>query len=384
MAPRQSRGVMRSPKQPAKLAMLLLLALLLLCNRIGDVHGKAIHENSVDLHALLDFKKGISKDSQGALSNWNTTIHFCRWNGVTCTTTPQFRVSWLNLTGHNLQGQISPSLGNLPFLNLLDLSDNSFIGTFPVLNNPHLTFLLMSYNCLTGINPNALSNCFNLSYLDFSLNQLEGSIPDGVGQLPKLQTLILGENMISGEFPQAILNHSSSLQYLSLEYNMLGKALPSNIGDLLPNLIELTLGANRFDGHIPVSLGNASGLQVIDFWNNSFTGKIPTSLGKLVNLTILNLELNHLEARDRRDWEFLNALRNCASLNALALADNQLEGSIPQSVGNLSPGLQFLSLAGNHLSGQVPQSIGKLSALTSLALSENNLTGTIDGWIIET
>jgi hypothetical protein len=57
--------VMRSPKQPAELAMLLLLSLLLLCNGVGKVHGKTIHENSVDLHALLDFKQGITGDPQG-------------------------------------------------------------------------------------------------------------------------------------------------------------------------------------------------------------------------------------------------------------------------------------------------------------------------------
>jgi hypothetical protein len=34
--------VMRSPKQPAKLAMLLLWALLLLCNGVGNALGKTI------------------------------------------------------------------------------------------------------------------------------------------------------------------------------------------------------------------------------------------------------------------------------------------------------------------------------------------------------
>ena len=122
--------VMRSPKQPAKLAMLLLLAFLLFCNGVGDVHGKTIHENSVDLHALLDFKQGITNDPQ-ALNNWNTTTHFCRWNGVNCTTTPPFRLSTLMLAGQNLQGQITPSLGNLTFLKTLDLSNNSFFCSIP-------------------------------------------------------------------------------------------------------------------------------------------------------------------------------------------------------------------------------------------------------------
>ncbi|KAI4980546.1 hypothetical protein ZWY2020_021031 [Hordeum vulgare] len=82
-APRPSggdQGLMRCPKQPPKLAMLLLLALLLLCNGVGNVHCARIHDNSADLHALLDFKQGITDDPKGTLSNWNTTTHFCRWD----------------------------------------------------------------------------------------------------------------------------------------------------------------------------------------------------------------------------------------------------------------------------------------------------------------
>jgi Leucine-rich repeat (LRR) protein len=193
--------------------------------------------------------------------------------------------------------------------------------------------------------------------------------------------LFLGENNLSGEFPHAILNLSGSLQFLGLEMNMLGKTLPLNIGDLLPSLTNISLYSNSFKGAIPASLGNALGLQSIDLSSNFLNGKIPTSLGKLSNLTALNLELNYLEARNNGDWGFLDALGNCRSLNSLALSFNYLQGSIPQSIGNLSPSLQYLGLSGNLLSGQVPQSIGKLSALTGLALSQNYLTGTIDGWI---
>ncbi|KAF7090000.1 hypothetical protein CFC21_092835 [Triticum aestivum] len=126
---------MRSPKQPAKLTMLLLLALLLFCYGVGNVHCSTIHENRVDLQALLDFQQGIASDPQGALSNWNTTTHFCHWNGVNCTTTPPFRVTQLKLSGWNLAGQITSSLGNLTFLAYLDLSGNNFVGPLPVIGH---------------------------------------------------------------------------------------------------------------------------------------------------------------------------------------------------------------------------------------------------------
>jgi len=130
-------------------------------------------------------------------------------------------------------------------------------------------------------------------------------------------------------------------------------------------------------------LGNSSlGLRVIDLSYNNFIGQIPTSFGNLSNLTFLNLTYNHLVARDDQDWEFLiNTLRNCKSLEVLALTSNKLQGSIPQSIGNLSTSHQELLLGDNSLSGQVPHSIGKLSGLIKLDIGENYLSGTIEGWI---
>ncbi|KAM3280428.1 hypothetical protein ACQJBY_047302 [Aegilops geniculata] len=469
--------LMHSKEQPAKLAMLLLLALLLLCNGVVNVHCSTIYKSSVDLPVLLDFKKGIASHPQGALSSWNTTTHFCRWNGVNCTTTPPFRVQQLVLPGLDLSGQITSSLGNLTFLEVLDLSANNFVGPLPILghlqrlhtlylnNNSlngiihssltncsnlvnldlslnllvgvippkldllsHLFYFNLSINSLVGVIPMKLVLLSNLTYLDLSVNflvgqippkldflsnliildlsenslvgqippslgflpnlayiylrsnQLEGSIPE-LGQLPRLQELILGNNKLSGELPHAILNSSGSLRLFGLEFNMLSKALPPNIGDRLPNLVQITLAGNMFEGNIPASLGNAQGLEVIDLSNNSFTGTIPTSFGKLSNLTVLNLENNQLETKDNRDWEFINALRNCRSLIKLSVSYNQLQGLIPQSVGDLAPSLEQLLLLGNNLSGQVPQSIRKLSALTKLSLGENNLSGTIEGWV---
>jgi len=73
-------------EQPAKLAMpmLILLPLLLLSYGVGNVHCSTVHDSSIDLQALLDFKHGITSDPNGALNNWTTRSHFCHWNGVNC------------------------------------------------------------------------------------------------------------------------------------------------------------------------------------------------------------------------------------------------------------------------------------------------------------
>ena len=56
--------------------------------------------------------------------------------------------------------------------------------------------------------------------------------------------------------------------------------------------------------------------------------------------------------------------------------NNQLDGSIPSSIGNCSD-LQYLSLSNNLLTGSVPPEIGKLTALVNLGLGHNQLEGEI-------
>ncbi|CAO2039658.1 unnamed protein product [Urochloa humidicola] len=162
---------------------------------------------------------------------------------------------------------------------------------------------------------------------------------------------------------------------------MLENALPSNIGDAFPNLQNLFVGGNTFQGQIPASLGNASGLGQIDLSLNGFSGQIPSSFGRMGALYYLNLELNKLEARDDEGWEFFHALANCTRLQGISVANNQLQGVIPNSIGNLSTDLMYLAMSGNKLSGIVPPIIGKLHDLDALLLDGNRLTGTIEEWI---
>ncbi|CAO2039657.1 unnamed protein product [Urochloa humidicola] len=197
----------------------------------------------------------------------------------------------------------------------------------------------------------------------------------------------LSENSLSGEIPQTLSNISSLLD-LSLSVNMLENALPSNIGDAFPNLQNLFVGGNTFQGQIPASLGNASGLGQIDLSLNGFSGQIPSSFGRMGALYYLNLELNKLEARDDEGWEFFHALANCTRLQGISVANNQLQGVIPNSIennfnGSIPPGLgnlqrmSTLNLSYNNFQGSIPVEFGKLMPLTTLDLSSNKFSGKI-------
>jgi Leucine-rich repeat (LRR) protein len=280
-----------------------------------------------------------------------------------------------------LHDTIPDAIVNCSRLRTIDLAKNSLVGEIPakigVLSN--LTVLGLSWNNLTGVIRPILSNITSLERLGLAYNILTGNIPDELGKLTNVRRLTLGGNRLSGGFPRSLFNLSNSLQVLGLESNRLSNELPPNIGDGLPNLQELYLNNNTFQGQIPTSLGNVSGLGRLELGTNNLNGEITSSLGKLLNLYNLNLQQNNLEAS--QSWEFFNALTNCTRLEILSLAENQLYGAIPDTIGNFSSTITDILLGGNKLSGTVPQSIGKLGSLFTLGLEYNNLTGTTDEWI---
>ncbi|KAF0930270.1 hypothetical protein E2562_031879 [Oryza meyeriana var. granulata] len=83
-----------------------------------------------------------------------------RWTGVTCSSgVHPGRVVSLHLQGLSLVGTISPLLGNLTNLRMLDLSDNKLEGPIPE--------FLESFQLLKNLN--------------LSFNNLSGPVPDRGG-----------------------------------------------------------------------------------------------------------------------------------------------------------------------------------------------------------
>ena len=115
---------------------------------------------------------------------------------------------------------------------------------------------------------------------------------------------------------------------------------------------------------------NGTNVTSIALGNNNLTDTIPDSIGGLSALDALNLGGNNLTGT------IPTSIGNLSNLTYLDLNSNQLTGSIPYSLGNLTL-LTTLYLYNNELSGSIPGTLGNLSSLSDLELYSNNLSGSI-------
>ncbi|CAL5079203.1 unnamed protein product [Urochloa decumbens] len=350
----------------------LLLHLLLLSTAATTNRAAASSSPSTghggDEAALLAFKARISGHS-GVLDSWNQSTSYCSWEGVTCGKRHRWRVVTLNLTSQGLGGTISPAIGNLTFLRILDLSINTLDGEIPpsIGSLRRLQKLDLNTNMLTGVIPSNISRCVSLRVMYIHSNKgVQGSIPAEIGSMPSLSYLVLFNNSITGTIPPS-LGNLSQLTDLSLSLNYLEGSIPEEIGNN-PHLSFLQLSINNLSATI---------CMVIDAGLNSLTGVVPSELGRFQNFIVLRIEKNIFEANNEEEWEFIASLTNCSNLQMLELGWNKFAGKLPSSLANLSTNLLWLRINSNNISGGIPSEIGNLANLQMLELAENLLSGDI-------
>ncbi|KAL0314148.1 UNVERIFIED_CONTAM: putative receptor-like protein kinase [Sesamum angustifolium] len=384
--------------------------------------------------ALLALKAAIDDDASGALRSWNETMHYCRWEGVTCSRRHRDRVVSINLRSQGLVGSLSPHLGNLSFLRSIILQNNNFRGQIPeeIGRLRRLEYLEFSNNSFGGEIPRNLTQCRNLYYLNLIGNDLTGTVVPELGSLSKLEALGLSRNRLSGTIPPSIGNltllnrlslvdcglegqipgslvqlqrlillqlagnrlighipsglfNISTIFIFAVRSNRLEGTIPPDVAFTLPNVRNLDLGENQFTGEIPSSLSNASSLTAINLSSNNFTGLMMNNCERLTNLEYFFLSGNNFLG----DFSFISSLTNCTSLQVPAsfsnyrnlltfdLSHNNLNGEIPGEIISLSSVSISFSLAYNTLTGPIPPEVGLLRNLADLDLSNNMLSGFI-------
>eukprot|EP00898_Chlorokybus_atmophyticus_P007595 jgi/Chlat1/7837/Chrsp66S07284 len=261
---------------------------------------------------------------------------------IDCTLTSS-TLLYLDLSYNQYDGPLPSCLFEIPRLQQLHLSHNSFTGEVPTIPNPssaQLSVLDISNNPLGSTINDALGDVTTLTVLNMSSCQLTGSIPHAITALPQLQYLGLGDNSLSGELPSDSGDWTSTLRQLNISYNQLSGGLPSPVIQL-PSLLALSLASNGLSGSLP-ALGGAAGNSVLldlDLSDNQFCGPIPD------------------------DWQYLFLWSGIdATLqipNVLNLSNNKLSGDLPTWLASNSTlaqtttaqgGPVTVSLAGNFFS----------------------------------
>jgi len=258
--------------------------------------------------------------------------------------------------------------------------------------------IYLRLNELNGTLPAELGNINGLTSLNLIANQLTGSIPPEFGNLENLNFLGLAANDLSGCYDQNLMNlcdqlqqvanvsHSTNLDASWIDFCNTGAgecqvvvtcALTDSLA--LVSLYNATDGpnwTNSWNLNQPMStwygvLRNAEGcVSSLSLFNNQLNGTIPADLGNLSSLSYLNFNDNQLTGSIPAE------LGDLSNLKTLYLVDNQLSGTIPPELGNLSNITTFY-IYDNQLSGSIPPELGNLSKLSSFGLHQNQLSGPI-------
>lgn len=327
-----------------------------------------------------------------------------------------------------ITGTIPTWLGSLPNIEVINLYTMGLNqGTIPVSisNCAKLTYLALGrHYSITGNIPTEFNKLVNLRYVMFGWMGLSGAIPD-LSALTKLEYFHAGSNAFTGEIPNWVTG-LTSLQKIFLFSNKLTGVLPSGFGDIislqsiimydnqftgpipesyskLTNLTQLAINTNKMEGTIPSFLGNLPKLGVFLFNANNFHGEIPSSLCNLPfmsqlvgssnkltgsippclltsfpSVTLLQFQNNQLTGS-------IPPIGNLASLQSLLLGNNDFDPTPVSSLefGNLKK-LTGLGMSGTKLYGDFPSSLCSITTLTSIALANNKLTGTVPSCISNT
>ncbi|KAG6685400.1 hypothetical protein I3842_12G110200 [Carya illinoinensis] len=195
---------------------------------------------------------------------------------------------------------------------------------------------------------------------------LLGTLPPDLVKLPCLQVLDLTLNLLNGPIP-SVWGSMSQLTDISLLGNRLTGPIPKALANI-KTLKSLTVEFNQLSGNLPLELGSMSSIERLLLSSNNFTGELPPSFANLISLKELKIsDLNGsdvtfpLKTINASQWEIL-ILRNC-----------NLTGPLPdQILDTRKTALKTLYLAGNLLTGPIPAWILKSSK--AIDLSFNNFT----------
>ncbi|CAB9501882.1 serine threonine-protein kinase BRI1-like [Seminavis robusta] len=312
----------------------------------------------------------------------------------------------LTLPYNQLEGGIPNRLQYLTGLSIIDLQQNAMTGNLPAAGFQkwtQLTSLALNGNKLTGVLPTQLVNMTSLTSLQLQNNELFGII-EILNFIPTLLQLNLASNSFAGRISQLSLVDLVNLQQLDLSDNFFQGTFPEDflltnssvvhndtttmvvttttttttttVGrhgghDFNPELQFLRLHSNQFAGNLDETLLNLPNLIALDVSDNVFTGTLP-QVDTISNLQFLSLASNPWQPGPI-PWGLISTTQ----FKELNLGDTNRNGNIPTWLGINHFDLELLALDNNDLEGTIPESIGDIASLRYLLLQNNKLEGTL-------
>ena len=298
----------------------------------------------------------------------------------------------LNLSNNRLSGPVPASFNWLESLVTLNLSHNRLTGQIPSLttsSSPNviptiarpqrLERLLLNDNRFSGIIPAQITYHANLKTLRLNNNDLHGPIPASIASLSRLSDLRLNDNNLTGPTPKGLQN-LTSLRYLHIQNNCLtgqdpAPALKTKLAELRTALLN--------SGTTPSELG---GPPSINTDNNLFDGVATENktCAQICYDSVFNPNRNTKLVQDcetlleiRDNWAARTTLPErsaMATWGSGKQAGNQHRIDRWQGVTIKNNRVAGLDLSGHALTSPVPTELANLKALTSLNLSNNQLS----------
>ncbi|XP_039173782.1 receptor-like protein EIX2 [Eucalyptus grandis] len=308
-------------------------------------------------------------------------------NSINSTIPPWFynfsKLEYLSLSGNSLSGPIPVSLGELSFLRELRLRDNKLSGNIPgsIGRLSNLEVLVITNNSLNGVvSESHFANLTSLTLLGISSNELVLSFDPAWVPPFQLQYIGVTDCYVGPKFP-LWLQTQRNISYLRMANARISDEVPNWLSDILLNVEHIDLTNNTLKGPISrMDLNKMPLLGLLGLADNNLSGSIPNSLWAMENLYHLDLARNQLSGTipslspiSRMDGNKMPRLIR------FYLEGNNLSGSIPNSLCAME-NLIHLDLSKNQLSGRLPLCLKKLKALEMISLGDNRLRGQITNY----
>jgi len=342
--------------------------------------------NASDSLALVD----LYNSTNGA--NWANNNGWLKgavsnWFGVVLDTSG--RVIGINLINNNLTGSLPNSIGSLSNLRYLSLGNNHLLGNISLaltslsqLVNIDLSFNYYTFSSLELIAPTLNNNTSLVFYYTpqdtvVTIHQTGNTLSVSEGGTPSdisYTWFFNGNYVYSATGDSTYTPNTSGVYYVTATDSKAGLTLYS-----ASDTVFIYVAANTNDSLALVDFYNSTNGSN---WKNNTNWLTTAPLSKWNGIVLdtservsqINLAFNNLTGT------LPNSIGNLTHLNSISLHINAIGGNIPASIGRLT-NLTSLDLGENKFTGTIPDSLASLVNLTALDLDGNQITGTIPSWI---